>query len=84
MPTGNQLANDCRQLAREHRERRINQVRGAIHVRHYATKRRLDAALDKLIDVEGFTSHAPVMRADDAAMDELMDLEFQRQTESDR
>ena len=84
VPSGQQLSRDFRSLAQEQRARRIDRVRGAIHVNHYAVRNRLNAALDRLIDSEGFTSHAPVMKADDAAMQQLMDDEFQLMTETDR
>ncbi len=62
---------------------RISRIRSAIHVDHYETARKLDEALDRLIDEE-FTSHPPVMKSDDAAVQEWMDDEFQLMTETDR
>ena len=60
-------------FARETRERRLRDIRSQIHGGTYPVNQKLDAALDRMIDAEGFSSHPPVMRADDAAYEELMD-----------
>jgi len=70
-------------FSRETRERRLLNIRRQIHRGSYATRNKLDVALDRMIDAAGFTSHPPVMRADDANLDELMNDEWQRMTETD-
>ncbi len=72
------------EFSRETRKRRLLNIRARVHGGTYETACKLDAAVNRMIDVEGFTSHPPVMRASDAAMYEMMNDEFQRQTETDR
>ena len=67
-------------FARETRERRLRDIRQRIVGGSYETAAKLDAALDRMIDAEGFTSHPPVIRPDDAVYEELMD----RMCETDR
>jgi len=67
-------------FSRETRERRLLNIRRQIHGGSYATRNKLDVALDRMIDAAGFTSHPPVARPDDAAIEELMD----RLCETDR
>lgn len=60
-------------FAQDTRERRLRRIRSEIRGGSYETAAKLDAAVERMIDVEGFTSHPPVMKADDAAYEELMD-----------
>lgn len=71
-------------FARETRERRLRDIRQRIVGGTYETTAKLDAALDRMIDAEGFTSHPPMLRPDDAALNEWMDEQMQLQAETDR
>jgi len=71
-------------FARETRERRLRDIRSQIHGGTYPVNQKLDAALDRMIDAAGFTSHPPVMKADDAAINEWMDEQMQGLCETDR
>jgi hypothetical protein len=77
-PTGEQLSRDFRDLSRQQRER-VQRTKAAIACGHVDTRTKLDAALDKLLDAEGFTSHPPVLRHDEA-LAEVCEREFQQHT----
>jgi len=72
------------EFSRETRKRRLLNIRARVHGGTYETACKLDAAVNRMIDVEGFTSHPPVARPDDAALNEWMDEQMQGLCETDR
>ncbi len=71
-------------FAQDTRERRLRRIRSEIRGGSYETAAKLDAAVERMIDAEGFSSHPPVLRSDDAAVQEWMDEQMQGLCESDR
>lgn len=78
-----EFARECRyharrQLCRQQRERKLRDIRAQIRGGTYETNEKLDAAVDRMLDREGFTSRPPVTGFTDEAIDDLCEAEASR------